>query len=127
MIAYLLVLFAVFSWANNLFSDNLSNIPYSQIVDLFQQEQVKAFELQDDVITMELHGTLDGENIVRANLAYPEHFLTEMSDLLEQQKAAGVLEYYSLSPEEPFSPYDLILPLILAGLVLLFVWTMLMS
>ena len=127
MIAYLLLLFAVFSWVSKLFGDNLSNIPYSQIVELFQQEQVKAFELQDDVITMELHGTLDGENIVRASLAYPEHFLTEMSDLLQQQKASGVLEYYSLSPEEPFSPYDLILPLILAGLVLLFVWAMLMS
>ena len=59
MIAYLLLLFAVFSWANNLFSDNLSQIPYSQVVELFRQEQVKAFEIQDDVITMELHGTLN--------------------------------------------------------------------
>ena len=127
MIAYLLLLFAVFSWANNLFSDNLSQIPYSQVVDLFRQEQVKAFEIQDEVITMELYGTLDGENIVRAKLAYPEHFLTEMQELLTQQKEAGILEYYSLSPEEPFSPYDLILPIILAGLVLLFAWAMLMS
>ena len=127
MIAYLFLLFAVFSWANNLFSDNLNQIPYSQVVELFRQEQVKAFEIKDDVITMELHGTLDGENIVRASLAYPEHFLTEMSDLLQEQKASGVLEYYTLSPEEPFSPYDLILPLILAGLVLLFVWAMFMS
>ena len=127
MIAYLLLLFAVFSWAGNLFGDNLSQIPYSQVEDLFRQEQVKAFEIQDDVITMELYGTVDGKNIIRANLAYPEHFLSEMSDLLVQQKSSGVLEYYSLSPEEPFSPYDLILPLILAGLVLLFVWAMLMS
>ena len=127
MIAYLLLLFAVLSWANNLFSDNLSQIPYSQVVDLFRQEQVKAFEIQDDVITMELHGTLNGENIVKANMAYPEHFLTEMNELLTAQKASGVLEYYILSPEEPFSPYDLILPLILAGLVLLFAWAMFMS
>ena len=127
MIAYLFLLFAVFSWANNLFSDNLSQIPYSQVVELFRQEQVKAFEIQDDVITMELHGTLNGENVVKANLAYPEHFLTEMSDLLAEQKASGVLEYYSLSPAEPFNPYDLILPLILAGLVLLFVWAFFMS
>ena len=127
MIAYLFLLFAVFSWANNLFSDNLSQIPYSQVVEMFRQEQVKAFEIQDDVITMELHGTLNGENVVKANLAYPEHFLTEMSDLLAEQKASGVLEYYSLSPAEPFNPYDLILPLILAGLVLLFVWAFFMS
>ena len=123
----MLLLFAAFSWANNLFSDNLSQMPYSQVVDLFRLEQVKAFELQDNVITMELHGTLNGENIVRAKLAYPEHFLTEMSSLLQEQKQSGVLEYYALSPEETFSPYDLILPLIMAGLVLLFAWAMLMS
>ena len=126
MIIYLLLLFVVFSWANDLFSDNLSKIPYSQVVELFRQEQVKAFDIQDDVITMELYGTIDGENIVRANLAYPEHFLTEMSHLLEEQKQSGILEYYTLSPAEPFSPYDLILPLILAGVVLLFVWAMFM-
>ena len=127
MIAYLLLLFAVFSWANTLFNDSVNQIPYSQVVDLFRQEQVKAFEIQNDVITMELYGDIDGENIVRASLAYPEHFLTEMSDLLEQQKQSGILEYYTLSPREPFSPYDLILPLVLAGLVLLFVWGIFMS
>ena len=127
MIAYLLLLFAVFSWANTLFDDSVNQIPYSQVVDLFRQEQVKAFEIQDDVITMELYSGIDGENIVRASLAYPEHFLTEMSDLLQQQKDSGVLQYYTLSPKEPFSPYDLILPLVLAGLVLLFVWGIFMS
>ena len=79
MIVYLLLLISVFSWAGELFSDNLSKIPYSQVLSLFRQEQVKAFEIEDDVITMELYGTVNGENIVRANLAYPEYFLTEMS------------------------------------------------
>ena len=127
MIIYLLLLISVFSWASELFSDNLTKIPYSQVLSLFRQEQVKAFEIQDDVITMELYGTVEGENIVRATLAYPETFLAEMSDLLEEQEAAGVLQYYTLSPKEPFSPYDLILPLVLAGMVLLFVWAMFMS
>ncbi len=127
LIAYLLILTAVFSWASQLFSNNLSKMPYSQVVELFRQEQVKAFDLQDNVITMQLHGTIDGENIVRASLAYPEYFLAQMQELLEEQEQSGVLEYYSLSPEEPFSPYDLILPLVLAGLVLLFVWAIFMS
>ena len=34
LIVYLLLLFAVFSWANNLFGDNLSKIPYSQVISL---------------------------------------------------------------------------------------------
>jgi len=124
---YLLLLISAFSWASELFSENLTKIPYSQVLSLFRAEQVKAFEVQDDVITMELYGTIDGESIVRANLAYPESFLAEMGQLLEAQTASGVLEYYTLSPKEPFSPNDLILPLVLAGLVLLFVWAMFMS
>ncbi|MEF2836592.1 MAG: ATP-dependent zinc metalloprotease FtsH [Oscillospiraceae bacterium] len=124
---YVLLLFSVFSWVSNLFTENVSKIPYSQVISLFRQEQVKAFEVKDEVITMELYGTIDGENIVRANLAYPESFLSEMGELLEQQTASGVLQYYSLSPKEGFTPTDLILPLILAGLVLLFAWAMLMS
>ena len=126
-IIYLVLLVSVFSWVSNLFADNVSKIPYSQVITLFRQEQVKAFEVKDEVITMELYGTVDGENVVRANLAYPESFLAEMSQLLEEQTASGVLQYYTLSPKEGFSPNDLILPLILAGLVLLFAWAMLMS
>ena len=127
LIVYLLLLFAVFSWAGNLFSESLSQIPYSQVVSLIRNEQVKALEVQDEVITMELYTPVDGETIIRAALAYPEIFLKEMGALLAEQEAAGILEYYDLSPEEPFSPYDLILPLILAGLVLLFAWGVFMS
>ena len=127
LIVYLLLLFAVFSWAGNLFSESLSQIPYSQVVSLIHNEQVKALEVQDEVITMELYTPIDGETIIRAALAYPETFLKEMGALLAEQEAAGILEYYDLSPEEPFSPYDLILPLILAGLVLLFAWGVFMS
>ena len=127
LIVYLLLLVAVFSWAGDLFSGESSQLPYSQVVQLFREEQVRAFEIQDDIITMELHTPIDGETIVRAKLAYPETFLEEMSDVLEEQQEAGVLAYYDLSPKEPFSPYQLILPLVLAGLVLLFVWAMFMS
>ncbi|MBP3683407.1 MAG: ATP-dependent zinc metalloprotease FtsH [Oscillospiraceae bacterium] len=127
MIVYLLLLVTVFSWANELFSDESNQLAYSQVIQLFRNEQVRAFEIQDDTILMELYTTIDGENIVRAKLAYPETFLTEMSELLEEQTESGVLEYYRLSPKEPFSPYELILPLVLAGMVLLFVWAMFMS
>ena len=127
MIVYLLLLISVFSWAGELFGDEGSQLPYSQVVELFRNEQVRAFEIQDDTIAMELYTPIDDETVVRAKMAYPETFLREMSPLLEEQTASGVLEYYKLSPEEPFSPYELILPLVMAGLVLLFAWAMLMS
>ena len=127
LIIYALILIAIFSWSNEFFSGSLNQMPYSQVVKLFQQEQVKAFEIDDDVITMELHTPLNGETVVSATLAYPELFLEEMSELLSQQDASGVLEYYTVSPKEPFSAYELILPLLSVGLILLFVWALFMS
>ena len=127
LIVYLILLVVIFSWANNLFGDNLSQIPYSQVVEMFRKEQVKAFEVEDEVITLELHTPYNGETVIRANLADPESFRAEMGDLLVQQLESGVLESYNFVPEEGFSPYELILPLLLVGMILLFVWAMFMS
>ena len=127
MFVYVLLLVAVFSWVNELFTENVNQLAYSQVVELFRTEQVKSFEVEDGILTMELHGTLDGESTIHSALADPDSFRTEMSELLTQQVESGVLEYYHFYPEQGFNPYDLILPLVLAGLVLLFAWAIFMS
>ena len=127
LIVYVVLLMVIFSWSSNLFGGSLNQMPYSQVLRLFQLEQVKAFEVEDKVITMELHTPLDGESVVSATLADPEGFYAEMHDLLVAQQASGILDYYHFVPEEGFSPYELILPLLSVGLVLLFVWAMFMS
>ena len=71
---YMMVLLAAFTWLGDIFGSDGNTVTYSEVVSLFRQEQVKAFEIQDEVITMELYGSLDGENVVQAKLAYPEHF-----------------------------------------------------
>jgi len=127
LIVYIVLLVVIFSWSNNLFGGSLNQMPYSQVLRLFQLEQVKAFEVEDKVITMELHTPIEGEDVVSATLADPEGFYAEMHDLLVAQQESGILEYYHFVPEEGFSPYELILPLLSVGLVLLFVWAMFMS
>ena len=127
LILYLVLLVAVFTWASDLFSENLNQIPYSQVVSLFRNEQVRAFEVEDNVITLELYTPIDGQNVIATNLADPASFRSEMHELLEEQSASGVLEYYHFVPDEGFSPYSLILPLVLAGLVLLLAWTFFMN
>ena len=72
---YIVMLFALFSWALDLFDSNLNQMPYSQVLSLFHQEQVRAFEVKDKVITMELYTPMEGENVVSATLADPEGFL----------------------------------------------------
>ena len=127
IIVYLVVLVTVFSWATDLFSDSVDQIPYSKVVELFQKEQVRAFEVEDGVIYLELRSAYNDKTSISAYLADTESFRAEMGELLAQQRASGVLEYYNYVPEEGFSPYDLVLPMLLVGLALLFVWAMFMS
>ncbi len=127
LIVYLIGLALIFSWANGIFSDSLTRIPYSEIVELFKTEQVRQFVVEDNTITMELRTAIDGETVITASLADPGIFRQELGELFQQQKEAGILEVYNFISDEGFSPYSLILPLVLAGLVLLFAWAMFMG
>lgn len=127
LIVYLVVLIAIFTWAKELLNKEVNQIPYSEIVELFQQEQVRSFVVEDDLIELNLYTPYNGETTLVAALAEPEFFLEEMGQLLSEQKQAGVLEYYHFVPDEGFSPYELILPLVIAGLVILFIWAIFMN
>ncbi len=127
LLVYLVLLAMIFSWATNLFGNGGASLPYSQVVALFEAKQVKSFVVKDDTITLHLYQPLNGETTVTTSLADPESFRTEMSELLRQQQAEGVLVSYDFVPEKSFSPYQLILPLLIVGIVLLFAWAMLMG
>ena len=51
MIVYLVLLIAVFSWASGLFTQSQDQIPYSEVIKLFRNQQVKSFEVDGNVIT----------------------------------------------------------------------------
>ena len=92
LILYILVLLLIFSWAGSLFGYGMSNISYSQVVELFQKEQVKKFVVSEQTITLELHAPFNGESKLTANLADPESFRAELSGLFREQREAGILE-----------------------------------
>ena len=127
LLVYFLVLMAAFSWLGDLFTEEANQLPYSEVVELFREENVKSFVVEDGIITMQLHNPVEGETTLRALLADPDGFRAEMGSLLASQRENGILEYYHFVPEEGFSAYELILPLILVGMVLLFAWVMLMG
>ncbi len=127
VLIYMVVMFAAMSWAMGLFDAGLDNIPYSGILELFRQEQVKSFRVQDDTIELKLHNPYNGKTTLNASLADAESFRLEMSELLQQQSEKGILETYDFLPEDTLSPYDFILPLLVVGLILLFVWAVFMG
>ena len=127
LIIYLVVLAVAFTWISGLFSQSANSIPYSQVVSLFRQEQVKSFTVQGDVITLRLHTPLNGESTVTTTLADPQGFREDMKELFQAQAESGVLASYDFVSVSDSSPYDLVLPLLIVGLVLLFVWAMMMG
>ena len=124
---YLLVLLAVFSWALNAFGQKTNTIPYSQLVELFQNEQVSQFLVEGNSITLVLRTPINGKNTITSGLADPEGFRSQMQSLFDQQTKSGVLTAYDFVADKTYTPYDFILPLLVAGGVLLLAWTFIMA
>ena len=117
ILIYLGILLMILSWIMNAFGVGNSNLPYSKIVEMFRNEQVKSFVVEDHTIELKLTAPYNGKTTVTAPLADPEGFRQELGALFEEQVAAGVLESYDFRPETGFSPYDLVLPLLIVGVV----------
>lgn len=121
-ILYVTVLVMIFSLIIGIFAGKTDDLPYSQIVQLFRNEQVKSFVVDGDTITLELHSAYNGKKQLRAELADPNGFRQEMWELLQSQTESGKLESYDFLKEEETSPYAYILPIVIAGVILLLLW-----
>ena len=127
LVVYVAALVLVFSWVSSLAVPKTNAIPYSEVVELFQQEQVKSFTVKGNTITLVLRTPYNGKTQIQTELAQPESFRQEMEELLKEQYASGVLTSYDFQPGKAFSAYDIVLPMILAGGVLLLLWSILMG
>ena len=115
LIVYAALLVAFLGWISNLFTTSQDTLPYSKVVELFNKEQVRQFVVQDQTITMQLNKPYNGQTTITAPLADPESFRQEMHETFAEQTASGVLESYNFVPDKGFSPYTLILPLLVVG------------
>ena len=127
LIVYALVLTLVLGWANGAFGQKSNTIPYSDLRTLFRTEQVEAFIVEGDTITLKLRQPYAGKTTVSSGLADPELFRQELQPLFDEQTASGVLQSYDFVPARTYTPYDYIIPLLVVGGVLLLAWTMIMS
>ena len=127
MLVYLVVLVLLMSWLSGGLGMNRTKLSYTQIVELFEEEQVKSFTIQGTDIELNLHGTYDGESRILCTLGDADYFLAQMESLLADQKERGVLESYNILPVESTTPMDYVMPLLVAGGVLLLLWFILMS
>ena len=124
---YLMVLVLVFSWAMGKFGQKTNAIPYSNLVELFRQEQVKQFLVEGDTITLILRSPYNGKTTITSGLADPEGFRAGMQETFDKQIASGVLEVYDFVADKSYTPYDFIIPLLVAGGLLLLAWSFIMG
>jgi len=127
VLTYLLLLFLLMSWVGGGLGSNRAKLSHTQIVELFEQEQVKSFVIQGSAIELTLHEPYNGESKLLCTLGDPDYFLAQLEPLLKEQKESGVLESYNFLPVEATTPMDYVLPLLVAGGVLLLLWFLLMS
>ncbi len=124
-ILYIAVLVLIFSLVIGIFTGRKDNLPYSQLIQLFKNEQVKSFVVEENTISLKLHTGFNGKTELTAHLADPEGFRQDMFDVLQQQTESGVLVSYDFVPRQERSPYSYILPIVLAGLILIVIWVLL--
>ena len=127
VILYVAILALAFAWMLGLFGPKMDDITYSEVIALFEQEQVKSFVVDGDVIELSLHTPYESQYKLVTTLADPDGFRQDMWSVLQEQSQSGVLENYDFIAGDELSPYDFILPVILAGLVLLLVWMFIMG
>ena len=101
---------------------------YSEIEELFRQEQVKSFCLEGDELTLNLYSPdSDGNTTIKKTLPSPTWFREDLGDLIEEQTASGVLteDDYVKGWTAPW--WMSILPYLISIVLFIGVWYLLMN
>ncbi|NLV87054.1 MAG: ATP-dependent zinc metalloprotease FtsH [Clostridiales bacterium] len=91
--------------------DNISpDIKYSQILELFENEQVESFGTMGTQIQLKLREPFEGSEVIETELASVTWLRENLGELLETQRAEGILTEYDYKPAKEPSPWLSILP-----------------
>ena len=125
LVAVLALVLVVLS--SSLLTQNGSRLAYSDVLDLFENERVESFVLQGDTLTLTLYGSeAEQAGTATAKIGDIETFHKDLDETIAAQSAAGVLKSYNYLPAAN-SIWKTVLPYLLVGIALLFVWFILMN
>ena len=104
----LLVLVGVYGFMNKPVEAEPS---YAKVRELFESEQVSAFTVTDTTLRMKLREPIDGKTELKKDLFSVTLFYDDLGELIEQQKADGIIEDYDFTADHSinyvamFAPY----------------------
>ena len=75
-----------------------TKVKYSEIIDLFNNEQVESFSAVGNDLTLNLREPYDGNDIVTTELSSVDYFREDLGDTIKKQKEKGILTEYTYDP-----------------------------
>ena len=121
-VLWMLCVFMLLSAASYFFRPKEPEISYAEVVQLFEQEKVKSFNVQDTTLTLKLREAVDGKTELRKELYDFDLFYDDLNDLVVEQKAAGILEDYNYSANHSPNYLAIALPYVIAVAGLFAIW-----
>ena len=123
----LLVMVMCFSWIWQM-DNQTPDLDYSQIRQQFEQENVKAFDFPDEnTLVLTLHKAVEGTTSIRYEMYDVSIFYQDLHELIEEQKAAGIITGYDYPPPATTNWLELLLPWVVAAVIMAFLWYFLMA
>ncbi len=124
---YMAAIFALISLLMGVFGGIDDSVPYSQVVKLLEDGHVTSFTVEGNLIELTLNAPYKGETEIVAELADPDLFRQEMHDVILQQTENGTLQSYHFTSAPESTPFDLILPLLIVGVILVLLYAVLVG
>ncbi len=121
-VLWMLCVFMLLSAASYFFRPKEPEISYAEVMQLFEQEKVKSFTVQDTTLTLKLREAVDGKTELRKELYDFDLFYDDLNDLVVEQKAAGILEDYNYSANHSPNYLAIALPYVIAVAGLFAIW-----
>ena len=102
-------------------------ITYAEVLEEFQNENVKSFIVQDNILEMELYEPFKGETTVTKQLSSFETFDRDLHELIAAQREAGIIQDYDYPRGRSGSMWSLILPYLITGVLFFLLMFFLMN
>ena len=124
----LLVLLGFSLWFMRGSANQNTDSVYSDIRDLFEQEQVDSFTLTDNVLRLKLkEPNADGAEELTFRIASFSVFYSDFNDLVEQQYADGILTDYDYPAVAETPWWLMVIPYVFIAVVVMGIWIFMMS
>ena len=103
-------------------------VQYSDIIDLFENEQVKTFTITGDNLILNLNKPYQNNDTITTQLSSVQYFREDLGDLIKEQKKKGILiEYDYKAPSSASMWLSVLLPYLGIFLIIGVFWYFMMK